>query len=88
MLRLSSLVEGMYKFRLTVADGKGLKEDDDVVLTVMEGTRLISILLHDKGLIDLYERESAVFPMQIYNCVIKTERYVSRRFLNIFSLCR
>ena len=92
MLRLSNLVEGMYKFRLTVADGKGLKENDDVVLTVKEGTRLTSILLHDKGLIDLHERESAVFPMQIYNCVIKTERYVdqgfSRRFLNIFALCR
>ena len=38
----------MYKFRLTVADGKGLKGNDDVVLTVKEGMRLISIL-DDKG---------------------------------------
>ena len=29
----------MYKFRLTVADGKGLKGNDDVVLTVKEGMR-------------------------------------------------
>ncbi|KAL9963286.1 hypothetical protein ACROYT_G032471 [Oculina patagonica] len=36
VLRLSNLVEGMYKFRLTVADGKGLKGNDDVVLTVKE----------------------------------------------------
>ena len=38
VLRLSNLVEGMYKFRLTVADGKGLKGNDDVILTVKEGT--------------------------------------------------
>lgn len=37
VLRLSNLVEGMYKFRLTVADGKGLKGNDDVTLTVKEG---------------------------------------------------
>ena len=37
VLRLSNLVEGIYKFRLTVADGKGLKSNDDVVLTVKEG---------------------------------------------------
>lgn len=36
VLRLSNLVEGMYKFRLTVADGKGLKGSDDVILTVKE----------------------------------------------------
>ena len=27
----------MYKFKLTVADGKGLKGNDDVILTVKEG---------------------------------------------------
>ena len=37
VLRLSNLVEGMYKFKLTVADGKGLKGTDDVLLTVKEG---------------------------------------------------
>lgn len=36
VLRLSNLVEGMYKFKLTVADGKGLKGNDDVILTVKE----------------------------------------------------
>ena len=35
----------MYKFRLTVADGKGLKGNDDVVLTVKEGMRPISMHL-------------------------------------------
>ena len=35
----------MYKFRLTVADGKGLKGNDAVVLTVKEGMRLISVHL-------------------------------------------
>jgi len=35
----------MYKFRLTVADGKGLKGNDDVVLTVKEGMRLVSMHL-------------------------------------------
>ena len=37
VLRLSNLVEGIYKFKLTVADGKGLKGNDDVILTVKEG---------------------------------------------------
>lgn len=37
VLRLSNLVEGMYKFKLTVADGKGLKGSDVVLLTVREG---------------------------------------------------
>ena len=37
VLRLSNLVEGMYKFKLTVTDGKGLKGTDDVLLTVKEG---------------------------------------------------
>ncbi|RMX60279.1 hypothetical protein pdam_00021444 [Pocillopora damicornis] len=36
VLRLSNLVEGIYKFKLTVADGKGLKGNDDVILTVKE----------------------------------------------------
>lgn len=35
----------MYKFRLTVADGKGLKGNDDVVLTVKEGMKFISMHL-------------------------------------------
>ena len=37
VLRLSNLVEGMYKFKLTVADGKGLKGSDVVLLNVREG---------------------------------------------------
>ena len=85
MLRLSNLVEGMYKFRLTVADGKGLKGNDHVVLTVKEGTRLISILLHDKGLIDLHERESAFFPMQIYNFLLSRQNVtLTKGFLGAF----
>ncbi|XP_068735885.1 dyslexia-associated protein KIAA0319-like protein [Montipora capricornis] len=35
-LRLSNLVEGVYKFKLTVTDGKGLKGTDAVILTVKE----------------------------------------------------
>lgn len=35
----------MYKFRLTVADGKGLKGNDDVILTIKEGMWLISMHL-------------------------------------------
>ena len=38
-------MEGMYKFRLTVADGKGLKGNDDVVLNVKEGRRLTAIVI-------------------------------------------
>ncbi|KAK3699559.1 hypothetical protein QZH41_003933 [Actinostola sp. cb2023] len=35
-LRLSNLVEGMYKFKLTVLDAKGLKSSDEALLTVKE----------------------------------------------------
>lgn len=45
VLRLSNLVEGLYKFRLTVADGKGLKGNDDVILTVKEGMWFDSLYL-------------------------------------------
>ena len=37
VLRLSNLVEGMYKFKLTVADNKGLKSSDEAIITVKEG---------------------------------------------------
>lgn len=37
VLRLSNLVEGMYKFKLTVVDAKGLKSSDEALLTVKEG---------------------------------------------------
>lgn len=40
VLRLSNLVEGMYKFKLTVADNKGLKSDDEAIITVKEGRSL------------------------------------------------
>ena len=64
VLRLSNLVEGMYKFRLTVADGKGLKGNDDVALTIKEGMRLISISLEDKGFdLGLHGRERSFFPL-------------------------
>ncbi|XP_032240196.2 dyslexia-associated protein KIAA0319-like protein isoform X3 [Nematostella vectensis] len=36
ILRLSNLVEGMYKFKLTVLDAKGLKSSDEALLTVKE----------------------------------------------------
>ena len=45
VLRLSNLVEGMYKFKLTVADGKGLKGSDVVLLNVREG--MISCSIRD-----------------------------------------
>jgi len=37
ILRLSNLVEGMYKFKLTVLDAKGLESSDEALLTVKEG---------------------------------------------------
>ena len=73
VLRLSNLVEGMYKFRLTVADGKGLKGNDDVVLTIKEGMRLISISFEDRPV----WKRTCVFPrVDLQLCVIKTERYL------------
>ncbi|XP_015756834.1 PREDICTED: dyslexia-associated protein KIAA0319-like protein [Acropora digitifera] len=44
VLRLSNLVEGMYKFKLTVADGKGLKGSDVVLLTVREDENSIHLV--------------------------------------------
>ncbi|KAM7429253.1 hypothetical protein ABFA07_019869 [Porites harrisoni] len=44
VLRLSNLVEGMYKFKLTVADGKGLKGTDDVLLTVKEDENSVHLV--------------------------------------------
>lgn len=44
VLRLSNLVEGMYKFKLTVADGKGLKGSDVVLLNVREDENSIHLV--------------------------------------------
>ena len=39
VLRLSNLVEGVYRFRLTVKDAKGMETSDDALITVKQGSQ-------------------------------------------------
>jgi hypothetical protein len=45
ILRLSNLVKGVYKFRLTVKDAKGMESYDDAKIFVKEGASLVKLLL-------------------------------------------